>query len=160
MIDNKISNGDILKCPKCNSTQLTADKRGFNSGKAVAGAVLTGGVGLLAGLHGKDRLVVYCMSCGSKWKPEDYDKEKEKYKVNKVIDDGLKFGSKFQSLYKSDKIEAQKFAEENNLFTDEYNSIESLYKKYRNNSMGGTIVMVVFALIVFFILYQCNKGDV
>ena len=40
---------DKLYCPFCGSSQLTANKKGFGAGKAVAGAVLTGGVGLLAG---------------------------------------------------------------------------------------------------------------
>ena len=38
---------DKLYCPFCGSSQLTANKKGFRAGKAVAGAVLTGGVGLI-----------------------------------------------------------------------------------------------------------------
>ncbi|WP_077922950.1 hypothetical protein [Spirosoma sp. 209] len=56
-----------VRCPKCSSDQITAQKRGFSGGKAVAGAVLTGGVGALAGFHGSDKLDIYCLSCGHKW---------------------------------------------------------------------------------------------
>ena len=53
-----------VACPKCGSTQITAQKKGFSGGKAVAGAVLTGGVGLLAGLHGSSDIVITCLACG------------------------------------------------------------------------------------------------
>lgn len=58
-----------LKCPKCGSKdlQFAGNKRkGFSVGKAVGGAVLTGGIGTLAGFAGgkgkKNEFV--CMNCG------------------------------------------------------------------------------------------------
>lgn len=36
-----------LKCPKCNSTNLSADTKGFGLGKAAVGGVLLGPVGLV-----------------------------------------------------------------------------------------------------------------
>ena len=59
----------LLKCPKCGSTQLTADKRGFNVGKAAAGAILTGGIGLLAGMHGSSKIKITCIACGNQFNP-------------------------------------------------------------------------------------------
>lgn len=56
------------KCPKCGSTSLSGGKQGFGVGKAVAGAVLLGGVGLLAGGIGANKTVVTCMNCGYKFK--------------------------------------------------------------------------------------------
>src|SRR5690606_13338265 len=74
-----------IRCPKCGSTQLTAQKRGFSGGKAVAGAVITGGVGLLAGLHGKDKLDIYCMNCGNKWNPKkEFAKAEEQKKSDRI----------------------------------------------------------------------------
>lgn len=58
-----------IKCPKCGSTQLTTNEKGFSGGKAVAGAILTGGVGLLAGLHGKNKIIITCLACGNNFKP-------------------------------------------------------------------------------------------
>jgi len=43
-------------CPKCGFGQITGDKKGFSGGKAVAGALLTGGIGLLAGFHGSSKI--------------------------------------------------------------------------------------------------------
>jgi transcription elongation factor Elf1 len=56
------------KCPKCGSTSLSGGKQGFGVGKAVAGAVLLGGVGLLAGGIGANNTVITCMNCGYKFK--------------------------------------------------------------------------------------------
>jgi hypothetical protein len=58
-----------IACPKCGSTQLHADKKGFSGKKAVAGALLTGGIGLLAGTIGSNTVLVNCLACGHKWKP-------------------------------------------------------------------------------------------
>lgn len=58
-----------LYCPYCGSSQLTANKKGFGAGKAVAGAVLTGGVGLLAGFIGSGDVKITCLNCGCQWKP-------------------------------------------------------------------------------------------
>lgn len=58
-----------IKCPKCGSTQITANKKGFSAGKAVGGALLTGGIGLLAGLHGAGKIKLTCLKCGHKFEP-------------------------------------------------------------------------------------------
>lgn len=62
----------MLKCPHCGSDniQFAGNKRkGFSVGKAVGGAVLTGGIGTLAGFAGgkgkKNEFV--CMNCGKKF---------------------------------------------------------------------------------------------
>lgn len=58
-----------VRCPKCNSNQLTANKKGFSGAKAVGGAILTGGIGLLAGTLGSNKVVITCLACGHKFKP-------------------------------------------------------------------------------------------
>ena len=58
----------IACCPKCGSTSISAGKRGFGFGKAVVGATLTLGVGVLAGGIGANKTVVTCLNCGHKWK--------------------------------------------------------------------------------------------
>lgn len=54
-----------VTCPKCGSDQLSANKKGFSGGKAVAGAILTGGIGLLAGTIGSSKVVCTCLACGN-----------------------------------------------------------------------------------------------
>lgn len=60
---------DEVRCPKCSSTQLNVQKKGFGVGKAAVGGVLAGPLGLLAGGIGKNKLDLICLKCGHKFKP-------------------------------------------------------------------------------------------
>lgn len=55
-------------CPKCNSDQISSNQQGFSTGKAVAGAVLVGGIGLLAGNSGSKKVICTCLACGKQFK--------------------------------------------------------------------------------------------
>lgn len=59
---------ESLGCPKCKSQELHAEQAGFSGGKALAGAVLTGGIGLLAGTIGSKEVMVTCLKCGNRFK--------------------------------------------------------------------------------------------
>lgn len=59
----------VVHCPKCGSTQITANKKGFSGTKAVAGAVITGGIGLLAGTIGSNKIKITCLNCGKVFAP-------------------------------------------------------------------------------------------
>lgn len=61
---------NVPHCPNCLSTQiqpLAQHRKGFSVGKAVGGAVLTGGIGTLAGFAGKNTKKVdwVCLKCGN-----------------------------------------------------------------------------------------------
>lgn len=60
---------NIITCPSCKSKDVTflqQDKKAFSVGKAVGGAVLTGGVGALAGFAGKKgNKQWHCQNCGN-----------------------------------------------------------------------------------------------
>ena len=58
---------DCVGCPKCGSTELHAEKQGFSGKKALVGAVLTGGIGLLAGTIGSKNVNVTCLKCGNRF---------------------------------------------------------------------------------------------
>ena len=61
-----------VKCPRCKSTNIQVlgnNRKGFSFGKAVGGAILTGGIGLLAGFAGeKGKYEVFCTDCGHRFK--------------------------------------------------------------------------------------------
>ena len=57
-----------ISCPKCGCTQIIGAKRGFGLGHAVAGGILAGGVGLLAGFLGGSKVVNGCQRCGHSWR--------------------------------------------------------------------------------------------
>jgi len=62
--------GLYIKCPKCNSMNISSGKQGFGLGKATVGAILLGPVGLLGGIIGRKKIELLCQDCGNKWKPE------------------------------------------------------------------------------------------
>jgi len=62
---------DQVKCPKCGSTQISANKKGFSGTKAVAGAVVAGPLGLVAGTHGSGKVRITCLNCGKEFNPGD-----------------------------------------------------------------------------------------
>lgn len=59
---------EYLCCPKCGSRELHAEHKGFSGGKALAGALATGGIGLLAGTIGSRDTQITCLKCGNKFK--------------------------------------------------------------------------------------------
>ncbi len=58
----------IVYCPKCYSTDITANKKGVGVGKAVVGGLVAGPIGLLAGGIGRNKIEVSCLKCGNTWK--------------------------------------------------------------------------------------------
>lgn len=57
----------FVKCPKCGSTQITANNKGYGMGKAVGGVALFGAVGLIGGFIGSKKVLVTCLKCGKQW---------------------------------------------------------------------------------------------
>lgn len=57
----------VACCPKCGSTSLSANKKGFGIGKAVIGASIAP-IGLIAGNINAKKLWVTCLNCGHRWK--------------------------------------------------------------------------------------------
>lgn len=58
-----------VQCPKCGSQQLSAHKKGFSGKKAVVGGLLTGGLGLMAGTIGSNKIIITCLACGNEFLP-------------------------------------------------------------------------------------------
>ncbi|EME3580354.1 hypothetical protein QL848_000578 [Enterococcus faecium] len=61
-----------IKCPYCRSRNvefMSNNRKGFSIGKATAGAILTGGIGLLAGFAGKKgKNEFFCRDCNKVFK--------------------------------------------------------------------------------------------
>lgn len=98
---------DQIKCPKCGSEQITANKKGYSVGKAAAGVVLTGGIGLIAGAHGSGKIIVSCLKCGEQWNPKkeaDHAKSIDQQRAaiaTKSLNDWKK---QFMHLYDSGRV--------------------------------------------------------
>lgn len=61
---------EAVQCPKCGSKQIVANKKGFGVGKAAAGVVLLGPLGLAGGMIGSNEIALSCMKCGNRWEPK------------------------------------------------------------------------------------------
>lgn len=58
-------------CPKCGSSNIHTDKKGFSVKKSLAGGLLFGNVGLLGGFVGSNKIRLTCLDCGYQFKPGD-----------------------------------------------------------------------------------------
>lgn len=68
--DNHVTEDALVRCPRCSSTQITAQKRGFKVGRAVGVGIATGAIGgLIAGATGKNKVIITCLKCGHEWRP-------------------------------------------------------------------------------------------
>lgn len=66
----KESYNNQVCCPKCGSTQLTANKKGFSLGKALVGGIAFVPIaGVATGLIGKNKIIITCLNCGKQFKP-------------------------------------------------------------------------------------------
>ena len=64
-------NNEYIFCPKCLSTKVHTEQKGFSGGKAFVGAVTLGALGVLAGTIGSDKVNITCLKCGHKFKAGD-----------------------------------------------------------------------------------------
>ena len=88
-VNDNVNNEGVLCCPYCGSTQLHSEQKGFSGGKALAGAVAVGGIGLLAGTIGSKDVMVTCLKCGKKVKAGEL-KTKKQFIVDKEVEKNIK----------------------------------------------------------------------
>ena len=59
----------VVYCPKCYSTSLSVNEKGFGVGKAITGVAMFGPLGLLAGAIGSKKVRITCLKCGHQFYP-------------------------------------------------------------------------------------------
>lgn len=145
---------DQIQCPKCKSSQISAQKRGFSAGKAVAGAVVTGGVGLLAGFHGSSNIDVFCLACGHKWNPAKLAQEKKTAQQQKALREEKAWKNQFYSLYEANHKEAADFIRPYRGTMLKDLGVDGLYKSLKNDDQTINIITgVVIALFLGLIFW-------
>lgn len=118
-----------VHCPQCGSTQITANKKGFSGGKAVAGVVLTGGIGLLAGTIGSNKVTITCLNCGNQFKP----------------------GQGKKSIPKNEPKLIWNEEQKKHIINPTYGTPLN-----KTNPMAGVIFIIVVAIIAIFLIRACN----
>ena len=59
---------NVARCPKCGSTSITANKKGFSATKGVLGLAVSPLAGAIAGGAGRNKVMCTCLKCGHQWK--------------------------------------------------------------------------------------------
>lgn len=65
----QLNEDKIPFCPKCKSTSLTAQKKGFGLLKGAIGVATVGAYGITAAGIGKNKIILTCLNCGYQFKP-------------------------------------------------------------------------------------------
>lgn len=163
-----------VHCPKCGSTQITADKKGFSGKKAVAGALLTGGVGILAGTLGSNKVKITCLNCGKVFAPGEGKKAPIRTDGGSAKLDALLTDPKFQELNQVDqhviklltqhrKLEAIKYWQKHNIGStiqvaaDHINQLKTEFHIITiNQGCGGPAATII--LIILTSVYAIGKA--
>lgn len=69
---NELDAAGTVYCPKCHSTNITAQKRGFGVIRGLVGGTLlhSAAAGAVVGAAGSNKVLLTCMKCGHQWKPK------------------------------------------------------------------------------------------
>jgi len=97
--EEKRKNAHGIKCPRCGSDKISANKKGFGVGKAIVGDLLLGSVGILAGGIGSNKVFITCLSCNKQFKPgeDQYSEKVEQQQVKGMLIS--KFGKIFLTIF-------------------------------------------------------------
>lgn len=66
---NSLEESGQVYCPKCLSTSVSANQKGFGFARGAIGAAVGLDVGLIAGGIGSKKVICTCLKCGHQWKP-------------------------------------------------------------------------------------------
>ncbi|MGN7786804.1 hypothetical protein ACTJIJ_19885 [Niabella sp. 22666] len=160
---------DLIKCPKCGSTQISAQKKGFSGKKAVAGAILTGGIGILAGTLGSNKIKLYCLACGNSWLPSQYQEQAKKENERQALHDRnnerqaitdfidwYEAGNAHECKKLYSRIKASDYDDISQQALDAfYRDMKSKRQKERKQSLG-CLLFVIIITIVAIIVYNYN----
>ena len=150
-----------IKCPKCGSEQISVNKKGFSGKNAVAGAVLTGGIGLLAGTIGSNKVMITCLNCGNVFKPGDRKTSPSAsyYKSTAIISDSGKDAEILEFAKRDGKLAAVKFCKLRyevdlstaNLYVDKLTKGLDLPKPVNKANKGCTVAMIIVTIVIVLI---------
>lgn len=66
---NELEASGQIYCPKCLSTNISANQKGFSFIRGALGANIALDVALIAGGIGSKKIICTCLKCGYQWKP-------------------------------------------------------------------------------------------
>lgn len=153
---------EYLSCPKCHSKELHAEHQGFSGGKALTGALLVGGIGILAGTIGNKEVRITCLKCGHHFKAGEALIEKGDTAKNEME-------AKIVDLLKQDKLvnALELYRKETHQeLKPSMDYIHEIARKYNieikqdkgSINIGKIILVVVCAGIVAFFVFRILRN--
>lgn len=142
-----------IKCTKCGSEQVTAVKKGFSGGKAAAGAVLTGGIGLLAGFHGSGDIQVACLACGNKWSPKKLAETTRREETAAKIEAHSIWKQRFYEAYEDKDFEKAAMVYTQMYAFEKTPDVHAIYKLHKKSDRMMTVIYITLVAIAVTILY-------
>lgn len=88
---------DLILCPKCGSKNNYISKKGYSTKKGIAGMLLIGKIGLLAGTIGSNKIEITCLNCGHKFKTSDVNILEQRI-LNQIKSSGIDTNIKTQII--------------------------------------------------------------
>lgn len=139
-MNQPVQDKEYLCCPKCHSRELHAEQKGFSGGKALAGAVAVGGIGLLAGTIGSKDLQITCLKCGNKFEAGKAYIERKNQSEDDILLNIIRTQGKLQAVkyYKEIKKIGLKEAKD---YVDKLNGDIP-----NNNNAGCASIILLFIL--------------
>ena len=151
----KDENEEYLVCPKCLSKELHSEKAGFSGKKAVAGAVLTGGIGILAGTLGSKNIYITCLKCKNRFKAGEAKIVKSKGAINELEQKVINKYNETKSIIQTVKF----YKDEKNVSLEESKKyVENLLMQNKidwkaSNNSGCMVVLIALVSIGIVISY-------
>jgi len=145
-----------VKCPKCGSSQITANKKGYSVGKAAAGVILTGGIGLVAGAIGSGAVKITCLSCGNSWKPKKLHEQKKQEDLIKNQRSLAEYGvwqNEFYRIYETGDFEkAKEHFLQKRVFHKVTPDVHQAYIVWKKIEKDNRRVLIIFFGIIILLI--------
>lgn len=158
-------NEEYVFCPKCMSTHVHTEQKGFSGGKALAGAVAFGGIGLLAGTIGSKNVNITCLKCGHKFKAGDafIATKKERDEILSEFEGIIKKGKEYDAIkFLVNRLHWN--ASQASAFKDAYLKGHKEIKKEMEentpaNPKGCLIVGIIVIVFGLFLIVGFSNGE-
>ena len=161
---HEVDDKEYIFCPKCLSTHIHSEQKGFSGGKALVGAVIAGPLGLLAGTIGSKKVSLTCQKCGYHFMAGEafIATHKKKNEIVKSCEEiMLEKGMFFTVNYLKEKmnwslVQSKSFCDS---YLENHNEFKVKYEEEENKRNGSKSIVgilwpyFVSILFVLFLLY-------
>lgn len=141
-----------LCCPRCHSKELHSEHQGFSGGKALAGAMLVGGIGLLAGTIGNKDVQITCLKCGRKFKAGKalIINDKKESEINNELNNII--------INQGERAACKYYREQTGVNYEESVEYVCHYARFNNikskkKSYAGIIVIIMIIIITLMMIF-------